>query len=330
MLGLVKDIVKYFKHNVQASDQLRKVQGDMQTPLKLIQSVCTRWNSTYYQLKKFVILADKTAPILLSNSKAPLMLTAAQLDSVKDIIQIYEPLEKLTKEVSSENYITSSKIIPMIYCLNKSLQDIHPNTELGNNTKAIIINKVYKRFGAIQQVNPIAISTLLDPRFKDVIFTDKVACSQTIDIITSMLSDIEIEAEELPLNGSGSSVDVEDPESSNIWRFHTKLVKETYPGQGTNRNISGINLENYLIQPPEHRENCDPIKYWYSHKDTVYNKLSKIALNYLCIVATSVPSERLFSIAGNILTLSRNRLAGERLHKLIFLKSLKRQHWHVD
>lgn len=127
LLGFVKNIVKYFKHSVQASDQLRKAQDDIQTPLRLIQSVCTRWNSTYYQLERFVKLADKIAPILLSNSKAPSMLTAAQLDGLKDLIQIYEPLEEPTKEVSGENYVTSGKIIPMVYCLNKSVEAVQPH-----------------------------------------------------------------------------------------------------------------------------------------------------------------------------------------------------------
>jgi len=49
----------------------------------------------------------------LSNSKAPAMLTASQLDNLKNFIQIFQPLELLTKEVSGENYVISSKIIPM-------------------------------------------------------------------------------------------------------------------------------------------------------------------------------------------------------------------------
>jgi hypothetical protein len=42
VLAAIKDIFKSFKQSVAASDQLRK-----QTNLKLIQSVPTRWNSTY-------------------------------------------------------------------------------------------------------------------------------------------------------------------------------------------------------------------------------------------------------------------------------------------
>jgi len=53
----------------------------------------------------------------------------------------------------------------------------------------------------------------------------------------------------------------------------------------------------------DRREN--PIRYWLK-LTSVYPTLSIIARKYLAVVGTSVPSERLFSRAGNILTDSRN------------------------
>lgn len=58
-----------------------------------------------------------------------------------------------------------------------------------------------------------------------------------------------------------------------------------------------------------------------------YPNLYEIAIKYLSIVGTSVPSERLFSKAGNILTEKRSRLSGTRLSKLIFLSSLDEIYW---
>ena len=47
-----------------------------------------------------------------------------------------------------------------------------------------------------------------------------------------------------------------------------------------------------------------------------YTKLSK---KFLCITATSVPSERLFSSAGNLIAEKRSRLMSDNIDKLIFL-----------
>ena len=57
----------------------------------------------------------------------------------------------------------------------------------------------------------------------------------------------------------------------------------------------------------------EPIKYWDKLK-VVYPTLHSCALKYLCIVATSVPSERMFSKAVAIKAECRSRLTGYRLN----------------
>ncbi|GFS57624.1 hypothetical protein TNCV_1402541 [Trichonephila clavipes] len=47
------------------------------------------------------------------------------------------------------------------------------------------------------------------------------------------------------------------------------------------------------------------------------------------IVESSVPRERLPSIAGNIASDKRNRLDPSRLDRLLFLKSLDIKHWEL-
>ena len=70
----------------------------------------------------------------------------------------------------------------------------------------------------------------------------------------------------------------------------------------------------------------DSIKLWIEMAPT-YPRLSKVALKYLCVTATSVPSERLFSKAGNTLTEKRNRLKGQQLSEQLFLNSVDRSYW---
>jgi len=59
----------------------------------------------------------------------------------------------------------------------------------------------------------------------------------------------------------------------------------------------------------------------------VHSGLKNIALKYLSVIATSVPSERLFSRAENIMTEPRNRITGEHLQQLLFLNSLSVEDW---
>lgn len=62
----IKRIVTYFKHSTIAADALRKL-----THLKLIQSVDTRWNSTFEMLQRFILLSREVGSILLSYPDSP-------------------------------------------------------------------------------------------------------------------------------------------------------------------------------------------------------------------------------------------------------------------
>ena len=59
---------------------------------------------------------------------------------------------------------------------------------------------------------------------------------------------------------------------------------------------------------------------WWKERETEFPLLSKAAKIYLCIPATSVPSERVFSTAGDIVTAQRATLSADNVDKLIFLK----------
>lgn len=59
---------------------------------------------------------------------------------------------------------------------------------------------------------------------------------------------------------------------------------------------------------------------WWKRKQTTYPLLSNLAKHYLCVPATSVASERVFSTAGDLVTAQRSCLSGEQVDKLIFLK----------
>lgn len=63
----------------------------------------------------------------------------------------------------------------------------------------------------------------------------------------------------------------------------------------------------------------DPLKFWEENK--VVNKaLASVATKFLCVLATSVPAERVFSKAGLVLTYRRNRLKPHVVDKIIFCK----------
>ncbi|TFK81776.1 hATC-domain-containing protein [Polyporus arcularius HHB13444] len=75
-------------------------------------------------------------------------------------------------------------------------------------------------------------------------------------------------------------------------------------------------LERYLSADPEHAP--DPIQWWID-RAAIYPNLSRMALDYLSIPATSVDVERVFSRGRLLLSHIRNRLSAQSTRALLCL-----------
>lgn len=80
--------------------------------------------------------------------------------------------------------------------------------------------EISKRLLPSEHVQILALSTLLDPRFKNIHFQDRIACSKAIKLVKELLT-TTTEAEVIEEVMSGSP----DPtEEFNLWSEHYKLV----------------------------------------------------------------------------------------------------------
>lgn len=59
---------------------------------------------------------------------------------------------------------------------------------------------------------------------------------------------------------------------------------------------------------------------WWKSEACKYPHLAKLAQRYLCVPGTSVPSERIFSTTGDIISAQRCALTSEHADQLVFLK----------
>ncbi|CAJ1057870.1 hypothetical protein F7725_004922 [Xyrichtys novacula] len=83
-----------------------------------------------------------------------------------------------------------------------------------------------------------------------------------------------------------------------------------------NQSITNEILMYFGQQPLSKTES--PLSWWKSNK-TKYPTLASLAKSFLCIPATSTPSERLFSAAGNIASKKRASLTPKHVDMLKFL-----------
>jgi len=139
---------------------------------------------------------------------------------------------------------------------------------------------------------------MLDPRFKKLYFKDPQACANSIIRIKSQTKPNINDVENLPPSTSTNS--------NSFWDHHYQLAQSHSP----NMDID-VEMSAYQRMPLTSFES-DPLNAWEGMKST-YPNLHQVALKLLPIVGSSVPSERVFSAAANVLTQKRNRLSPDRL-----------------
>lgn len=320
ILLISRALVSYFKNSVVASDKLRSIQEQMGIPvLKLKKDVLTRWNSILNMLERLLKLKEAISAALASLPNSPTPLTADHWNAIEECITVLKPLEIMTTELSAEKYPTVSKIIPLVRGVQINLRNKKPQTTTGSDLQHNILKQINERLGKVELLDIPAAATLLDPRFKKCGFGNSTNAEQAHKNVHHQLSILlhqdtsNTSTEETPNIRSSSSSNAE-----NIWEFLDERVS-TYNSRVNPTSNATIMLRQYLEQPYEDRKKS-PAEFW-KKQQSAMEPLCTMAQKYLSIPATSVPSERVFSKAGQILSERRNRLKAKNLDFLIFLNS---------
>lgn len=81
-------------------------------------------------------------------------------------------------------------------------------------------------------------------------------------------------------------------------------------------------LDRYQAQPDVSID--DEVLMWWKDRESTFPLLSNLARKYLAVLATSTPSERVFSTGGRVISDQRTCLTGDHADKLIFLTMNKK------
>lgn len=318
----VKDIVSYFKRSSHALAKLQDMQKQTGSLiLKLKQDCPTRWNSTYDMFDRLIQIKEPIiATLAILNNNEINALTAEDwdiLEKSKDLLKIFYDI---TIEISAEKYVTVSKEIIFVNALLKFTNRFTNNINLPQKVRdmaLVLKQKILIRFGRIEDNVLITQSTLLDPRFKKHGFIDSHKCEIAIKMLRNKLQAIRTEQDNQPLTSTETSNLSSFPDvSSEIWRDFDQTVVNVIGGHNT-RTAGIIEMDKYLNEPLINRHE-NPLLWW-SERKKIYPRLYEIVKRRLCIIATSVPCERIFSKAGQVVTDRRSRLESQKISKIIFL-----------
>lgn len=179
---------------------------------------------------------------------------------------------------------------------------------------ATLCSAMDRKFLRMEYNTVLSETTLLDPRFKKLAFSDGRATDEALQRISAAAKCTPSSQPAPPVEGQVE----EEQQTPAVWQ----VFDDRATGEASRRNPTAdavMEVRSYLEEPLIKRGE-DPLSWWQA-KASVFPHLVKVMEGRLCIVATSVPSERVFSKTGQILTERRNRISPAKLRHLTFLNA---------
>ena len=198
------------------------------------------------------------------------------------------------------------------------MKEDESDTTLTNDIKTKIKHDLNSRceLAASPEVQEILqIASFMDPRFR----THYLSKTQAEDIRERIKEESSIFDHPTSITDSAACAPppAKKKNLGTLFKEHDKNEENEEMPMLSKEQMMNEELAAYVSLPRIDFEE-DPLVWW-KHEAKKYPMLSLIARKYLCICATSSPSERLFSSAGNIVTQSRASLKPDKVDMRTFL-----------
>jgi len=316
----IKSIVEFFKQSSGALHKLQTTQKQMGLPeLKLIQECKTRWNSAFHMMERILKLKEPVLSTLAITNNDLNCITEDEWQTVSSACEFLKIFDELTTEMSAENVVTISKQNLFYLFLLEHLRKFVFNINMPRDIismAAEIKATLDKYFKNLEDNDVQSQAIFLDPRFKKYGFSSIDKFESCKINMGRKIQDINVRMSNDPVEDDQTTSIV--PTSSSIWKQFDEQVSSVL-GQNNPSVASIIELDKYLSENLLNRQQ-DPLKWW-SDRKLLYPRLYEMVKRRLCVPATSVPSERVFSKAGMVLNNKRTRLTTDKVEKIIFIQS---------
>ncbi|XP_060790687.1 E3 SUMO-protein ligase ZBED1-like [Neoarius graeffei] len=340
LLGRVRRIVGFFHRSAVATALLKEKQTLLDLPChKLKADVKTRWNSSFEMLERFLEQqAAVTATLLdkkLRKGAGDIhTLSESDLLAAEQMVALLAPLKAATMVMCEEKQPTVSSIAPLRTKLLAHFECSPDDIPLIKEMKRVMAEDLRERY--VDEEPFLLRAAALDPRFKKLPFLCDNRRHETFNGIAEEAAQLkewrnesEAQPEETPTHAQMCDVQ------------GTETIEETPPSAKKSKVFEDLFGDSFCTEDPSVRKKTakeladDEIrKYrdvaslslggkvldWWKAHQAEFPLLADLAKTYLCIPGTSVPSERVFTTAGDIVHSERSVLSSEHVDQLIFLK----------
>ena len=323
MICLCRKVVSSFLYSWKGQKELKEAQQQKNLPQKKLKGdVVTRWGSKVEMMQRVMEQQHAIRMVLSQDRKAShLVPTWQDFDVLESVLEAVKGFADLTNLLSGEKRVTCSATKPLIEVINSKIVAL----KTGYTTLIVEIKERIKRDLNARYQNE-AMSLLLDtcsfmdPRFKDRLSLEDEPVLKLMDEIKSYGDQNEVSQA-----GERSSQDglQAPPKKKGTFSSIFGTGSASSSTSTTNAGPTSVSdqlkheLEMYL-QYPSLDIDESPLHWWELECKRLL-LLSIAVRKYLCVCATSVTSERVFSIGGQVVNSRRSCLKPHKVNSLIFL-----------
>lgn len=240
------------------------------------------------------------------------------MEVLESVNAALKTVANFTDALSLEKVVSASSLKPVPQLITGDvLLPGEEDTRLTHNLKekmtAVLTDKY--RAPRIQQL--LAKAAFIDPRYKDIDITEEFKdelVQEMMDLHEEHHGDREGDEE----SGDVTCTAPNPPKKMNLADMLQKRKDITCIPVPKRIRVD-TEVRRYL-QEETLDSHSDPLVWWRSNHAR-YPLLSKVARKYMTICATSVPSEHVFSAAGNSVTPFRAALKPGKVNMLVFLST---------
>lgn len=212
----------------------------------------------------------------------------------------------VTELLGGEAYVSCSVVLPALCHLRHVM-------EVSDEDPAYVVRfkTAFKEDLASRQEKTnnawLKLATALDPRFKDLKSLPKSEREEVWTTLGGML------LEQSPRRSPQTSEDGPPKKKMSL------LLQMGSDSDSDEEVQPGRDIYRYRAEPSISMEDC-PLQWWSAHSGA-HDKLALLARKYLATPASTVPCERLFSVAGHIVQKKRSALLSENVNQLVCLSN---------
>nr|XP_055030442.1 E3 SUMO-protein ligase ZBED1-like [Misgurnus anguillicaudatus] len=317
--GVCRAVNTAFSHSWWRRRELSKAQEELKLPHhSLITDCATRWGSKQRMVERILEQVQAIKRVFAQDkSRRPLpQLTWQDISVLEAVNSGLKPVAEFTDILSGENYVTVSSLLPMLAHLESVLESSEQDAKLTADLKRVILEQMEGKYSNDATLSMMRKAALLDPRYRG----DHMKPPELSATKTELVAEMAAAAATRASPSSGPAREREEAEESGAGTAPKKkkglgslLGKRAATAVLTADQKSEAEMSLYLQEMVIDGEE-DPLTWWKANQGRF-----PLMAKYLCICATSAPSERVFSTAGNVVTPLRSLLKPEKVNMLVFL-----------